>query len=247
MENYELLSRRPNKALYRNGGEAVKIFAPEWPVANVLNEALLQARVEEAGLPVPKLHEVKKIDGQWAILSEFIAGLTFAERLAAAPSAREALLTEFVALQMAVHGKRAPHLPAQRDKLQRKISQSGLDATTRYELHVRLAAMPVHEKICHGDFVPSNVILRSGGSEACIIDWAHASRGNAAADAAASCLALRKAGETDTVETYLRLYCEQSDTARQYVEKWLPIVAGAALATAKPEERAFYAAYCALR
>ncbi|MCQ4950996.1 30S ribosomal protein S2, partial [Bittarella massiliensis (ex Durand et al. 2017)] len=31
-------------------------------------------------------------------------------------------------------------------------------ATTRYELHTRLDSMPKHVKVCHGDFIPSNVI-----------------------------------------------------------------------------------------
>jgi tRNA A-37 threonylcarbamoyl transferase component Bud32 len=244
MDGSELILARPNKEIYRQGGETIKRFAADWPAANVLNEALLQARVEEAGIPVPRLHEVKKIDGRWAILSEYIAGETLADRIAAEPARLEEFLTRFVALQAEVHAKRSPRLPAQRDKLQRKLSASGLDATTRYELHVRLGAMQIHEKVCHGDFVPSNIILRQGCGEACIIDWAHATRGNAAADAAASYIALRKLGEEAIAQAYLRLYCEKSDTARQYLEKWLPIVAGAALATAKPEDRAFYTAFC---
>ncbi|MDR3314750.1 MAG: aminoglycoside phosphotransferase family protein [Oscillospiraceae bacterium] len=245
MEQLELILRRPNKALYRRGDETVKLFVEGWPAANVLNEALLQARVEEAGIPVPKLHEVCKFEGKWAIVLEYIEGETLAARMAAEPERLEAWLTRFVALQTGVHEKRSPRLPAQRDKLQRKISASGLDATMRYELHVRLGAMQAHEKVCHGDFVPSNILLRKGSGEPCIIDWSHATCGNAAADAAASYIAMQKLGEQEAAQAYLRIYCEKSDTARQYIEKWLPIVAGAALATAKPEDRAFYTAFCA--
>jgi len=37
-----------------------------------LNEALNQARVEETGLNIPKLLEVTKIDGKWAIVTELL-------------------------------------------------------------------------------------------------------------------------------------------------------------------------------
>ena len=44
--------------------------------ADILNEALNQARVEDLGLNVPKILEVGAIDGRWAIVSEFIEGQT---------------------------------------------------------------------------------------------------------------------------------------------------------------------------
>ena len=33
--------------------------------------------------------------------------------------------------------------------MRRKISETTLDATTRYELNMRLAGMPKHNKVCH--------------------------------------------------------------------------------------------------
>ncbi len=34
-------------------------------------------------------------------------------------------------------------------------------------------------------------------------------------------------------------FCQKSDTARQYVEKWIPIVAASQSVKGKPEEREF--------
>ena len=51
------------------------------------------------------------------------------------------------------------------------------------ELLTRLGSMPRHTKLCHGDFNPSNVIVEKNGKMT-VIDWAHASQGNASADAA---------------------------------------------------------------
>ena len=53
----------------------------------------------------------------------------------------------------------------------------------RYELLTRLESMPKHNKVCHGDFNPSNVIVGKNGKMT-VVDWAHATQGNASADAA---------------------------------------------------------------
>ena len=68
-----------------------------------------------------------------------------------------------------------------------------------------------------------------------IIDWAHAAQGNASADAAMTYL-LFALEDHDKAELYMKMFCEKSDTARQYVNRWLPIVAAAQL-TKKKEKR----------
>jgi aminoglycoside phosphotransferase (APT) family kinase protein len=98
--------------------------------------------------------------------------------------------------------------------------------------------MPKHTKLCHGDFIPSNIII-TDKDEAFIIDWSHASQGNASAGAAQTYLLFWLAGQIDIAEKYLALYCKKSDTPKQYVEKWLSIVAASRLPKAKPEEKEF--------
>ena len=63
-----------------------------------------------------------------------------------------------------------------------------------------------------------------------MLDWSHATQGNAAADVARSYLLFWLNGQIDFAEQYLNLFCEQSDTAKQYVQKWIPIVAASQLA-----------------
>lgn len=46
-------------------------------------------------------------------------------------------------------------------------------------------------------------------------------------------------GEDDLAEKYLRLFCKKSDTALQYVQKWMPIVAASQSVKGNPEEREF--------
>lgn len=57
-----------------------------------------------------------------------------------------------------------------------------------------------------------------------VVDWAHATQGNASADAAMTYL-LFALKDQEAADLYLNLFCKKSDTARQYVQQWLPIVA----------------------
>ena len=44
-------------------------------------------------------------------------------------------------------------------------------------------------------------------------------------------------GRQELAEKYLTLFCKKSDTAKQYVQKWIPIVAASQSLKGKPEER----------
>ena len=233
-----VIVKRVNKTLYRDGDKCIKVFDEDYSKADVLNEALNQARVEETGLNMPKIHEVVKIDGKWAIVSDYIAGKTLAELMAAHPEKMNEYIDLMVDLQLSVHKQKSPLLTKLKDKMNRKISLTTLDATTRYELHTRLEGMPKHNKVCHGDFNPSNIIIAEDGTPY-ILDWAHATQGNAAADAARTYLLFNLAGDRETADLYLKTFCKKSDTAMQYVQKWLPIVAASQSVKGNPEERAF--------
>ena len=232
-----VIAVRNNKTVYRDGDKAIKVFDANFSKSDILNEALNQARVEEAGIRVPKVLEVSVIDGKWAIVSEYIPGKTLAQLMEENPQEKDAYLEQFVDLQMDVHTHRAPLLNKLHDKMKRKIDETGLAATTRYELHTRLDSTPHHNKVCHGDFNPSNIIMSENGPY--ILDWSHATQGNASADVARTYLLFWLNGDIDGAKKYLNLFCKKSDTARQYVERWLPIVAASQSVKGKPQEREF--------
>ncbi len=234
----KVIAVRPNKTVYLDGDLAIKVFNNDYSKADVLNEALNQARVEETGLNVPRLHEVTKVDGQWAIVIDYIQGKTLAELMEENPDKYDEYMEMFVELQLDIHKHTCPTLGKLKDKMNRKISASSLDATTRYELHTRLEGMPKHNKLCHGDFEPRNVVISEDGTPY-IIDWAHATQGNASADAARTYLLFWLSGDITGAEKYMKLFCQKSDTAKQYVQKWIPIVAASQSVKGKPEEREF--------
>lgn len=233
-----IIAVRPDKTIYRDGDYAIKVFNENYSKASVLNEALNQARVEETGLNIPKISEVTKIDGKWALIYDYISGKTLSALMAENPDQYDEYLNLFVDLQLEVHSKKTPLLNKLRDKMHSKISATDLDATTRYELHVRLDGMPKHDKVCHGDFNPSNIIIHEDGTPF-ILDWAHVTQGNASADVARTYLLFCLDKQNDAAEKYLNLFCRKSDTPKQYVQKWLPIVAASQSVKGKPEEREF--------
>lgn len=236
MKLEKVIAVRTSKTVYKDGDRAIKVFDEDYKKSDILNEALNQARVEETGLAVPKLLEVGVVDGKWAIVSEFIKGKTLGRLMEENPDKLDEYLDLFVDIQLQIHSQKAPLLNKLKDKMNRKISETDLDATTRYELHTRLEGMPKHNKVCHGDFRPSNVIVGEDGTNY-IIDWSHATQGNASADAARTYLCFCLKGETETAEKYLDLFCAKSDTAKQYVQKWLPIVAASQSVKRNPEEK----------
>ena len=233
-----VIAVRTGKTVYRDGDKTIKVFDEDYKKSDVLNEALNQARVEETGLNIPKVIEVTKVDGKWAIVTEYIKGKTLAQLMEENPDKFDEYLKLFVDLQISVHEKKCPLLNKLKDKMNRKITEADLDATTRYELHTRLEGMPKHNKVCHGDFNPSNIIINEEGVPY-IIDWSHATQGNASADVARTYLLFWLKGDIEGAKKYLDLFCKKSDTAKQYIQKWLPIVAASQSVKGNAKEREF--------
>ncbi|MDR2793277.1 MAG: phosphotransferase [Treponema sp.] len=234
----KIIAVRNTKTIYRDDDKVIKLFDENFSKADVLNEALNQARVEGTGLRIPKLLEVTKVENKWAIVLEYIEGKTLERLIKEEPDKRDEYFEFFVDLQMEVHTKRSPLLGKLKDKMSRKIAQTDLDATTRYDLHTRLDGMPNHDKVCHGDFNPSNIIIAADGTPY-IIDWAHATQGNASADAARTYLLFWLGGDIAGAEKYLALFCKKSDTAKQYVQQWMPIAAASQTVKGKEKEKEF--------
>ena len=157
------LKEREHKVIYRDEDKIVKVFDETYSKADILNEALNTARVEETGLNIPKLLDVTKIDGKWAITREYIEGTPLSELIAQNPDKAEEYLEKFVDIQLEIHSKSSPHLNKIKDKMHAKISASSYEATLRYDLHNRLEGMKPHKKVLHGDYCPSNVIVTPDG------------------------------------------------------------------------------------
>ncbi len=227
---------RPSKTIYRDGDTLIKLFNDSYSVANVLNEALNQARIMETGLNIPSLREVTKVDGKWVIEMDYIEGKTLEQLIAENPDKTDEYLKIFVDEQVKIHSKRSTLLRKLHDKMEDKIEKLGLSDSVKFDLKSKLAGQKKHNKVLHGDYQLSNVIVANSG-EVYILDWAHATQGNASADAAMSYLLLKLNKKDGLAEKYLDLFCGTTQTDKRYVQTWVPIVAASHLEKYQSHER----------
>lgn len=233
-----VIAVRNRKTVFRDSDKCVKVFNHNYTKADVLNEALNQARIEETGLNIPEILEIAMIDGKWAIISQFVEGKTLTQLMEENPEKKKDYMSLFVDLQTEIHTKTCPLLNRQKDRMNMKIIQCDLDATTRYDLHNRLESMPRQNWICHGDFRPSNIIINNEGVPY-ILDWSHATQGNPAADAARTYLLFWLNGDITGARRYMEMFCEKSGITQKFVESWMPIVAAAQSISGNEKEREF--------
>ena len=231
-----IIANRADKIVYRDENLKIKVYDETISKVDVLNSALNQAKIEETGLSVPKLHAVTTHEGKWVVIMDYIQGIPLDVLMRENPDKEDEYLQKFIDLQALVHTKRAPGLLKIKEKMASKISQTEFDDALKYELHARLEGMPNHNKLCHGDFNPSNVIVQENG-DMCIIDWSHATQGNASADVARTYLIFKLEGKFELAEKYLSMFCSKTGIPRSYYLRWLPIVAASQTVKKIPSER----------
>ncbi len=232
----EVIAERKTKTVYRDNDKTIKLFIENYSKSNILNEALNQSRVEETGLNIPKLLEVKKVENRWALISEHIDGKNLEELMKEHPEKEDEYLNLFTDIQLQILSHQSPKLIKLKDKMKDKIQEADLNDSIKFDLNTRLESMPRHKCICHGDYNPSNVIIRNDGT-AFVIDWAHVTQGNSSADAARTYLLFNLHGEKEKAEKYLKLFSEKANIEKHYIQKWIPIVAAAHLSKASEEEK----------
>lgn len=221
----EVLVERETKTVYKEDGKTVKLFVENYSKAAILNEALNQARVEEGtDLKVPKLLEVGLINNRWALVSEHIEGIPLDKLMMMHPEKEEEYLNLFVDIQLNILSKSVPLLNRMKEKYRRKINETTLADNTKYELLQRLEGMKKHTKLCHGDYNPSNIIMKEDGT-AYIIDWAHVTVGNASGDAAKAFLLFAMNNQEELGNKYLNLFSKKSGIPMSNIQQWIPIVA----------------------
>ena len=234
------IAKRKTKEVYSEDGKTIKLFVENYSKADILNEALNQARVEEGtDLYMPKLEAVTKINNRWALVSEHIEGTPLDVLMEQNPEKEDEYLEMFIKIQLEILSKHVPLLNPIKDKFKRKIKEASMiNENIKYELLQRLEGMKDHTKLCHGDYNPSNIIINEKG-EYFVIDWAHATQGNASADCARTYLLFSIQGKTELAEKYLDLFSIRSGIEKNYIQRWIPIVAATQMTKKIPEEQEF--------
>ena len=236
----DIIAERKTKTVYKDEDTVVKLFIKDYSKADILNEALIHSRVEEnTKLNIPKLLEVKKYGSRWALTTEYVEGKTLTVLMTEHPEKQDEYLEMFVKLQLEVLANTVSLLNRIKDKFRRKLTDTNLiDENIKYELLQRLEGMKNHTKLCHGDFNPSNIIVKPNG-ECYILDWSHATVGNASADAARTFLIFSLHGNEELANKYLDLFSKLSKIEKTNIQRWIPIVAATQLTKGIENEQDF--------
>lgn len=236
-----IIAIRTDKIVYRDGNTVLKVFDPSYSTADIFNEALNQARIEETGFAVPKIMEILKLDGKWAIRREYAEGTTLERLLTEKPEQRESYLDLFTDVQREIFALKARQLNRQKYKLAQRISRAPILEEKRERLLENLFALPDGNATLHGDFIPSNLVLRPQGGRF-VLDWTHVTEGNEHEDVARTYLQLLRRFDESTAERYLSLCLSKSGARRGDVFQWMALATVALLALCRPSERGFYLA-----
>ena len=216
---------------------AYKLFHKSYSPFQVYREAMLQTMAAEAGINVPKIHGVIEVDDRLAILSDYIEGDTVAELMEENPAKKDMYLGILADTQLDLLSRAANDVRKLSQSIEQEINAlTQIDEVKRYELITLLASMPDHDKLCHGNFGPENVII-DGMDKVFILDWTAAARGNAGADMAKTYLKLTLTSGEDA-EKYIRLLCDKTGYDRQYIYEWLPLMAASFLGEKGLSEKA---------
>ena len=213
--------------LYEN--KIVKVFNDYLPHTEATYEANKQKYADSCGLSVPKIIDVRTIEGKQAIIMEHIHGKTIGDLLSENKDQAEYYLNLSVEIQRKIHMKEADALEPMSIKLSRQIeSTPQLNKRQKQALLKKMDSIIYEKRLCHGDFHLFNLILSESNNQVTIIDWVDASAGDLRADVYRTYL-LYEQFSGELAERYLRLYCQTSGLSKDDIFQWAPIIAGARL------------------
>jgi aminoglycoside phosphotransferase (APT) family kinase protein len=213
--------------IYLLDNNIVKIFNHYLPDTESLNEANKQSYAYSCGLPVPEVLDVTKINGEQAIVMEYIKGETLGDLMFQDERKAEYYLNISVDIQFKIHSIKPDRIEPMHDKLSRQIEMAtSLDKRQKSFLLEKLDSMTYEKRLCHGDFHLFNLIKTD--NQVVIIDWVDSSAGDIRADIYRTYL-LYSHFSPELADLYLRLYCEKSGLLRSDIFQWAPIIAGARL------------------
>jgi aminoglycoside phosphotransferase (APT) family kinase protein len=227
------------------------LFLEKYPFSEAEHEARITDAAHKAGLPVPAVKEVMKVEGRGGIVFERVEGPIMGKAVSSKPWKLSHYARMLAELHARMHSYEIPGLPSQREYLKMIIrDRVSLPGDSKEALLAVLEQLPDGNALCHNDFHPDNIIISVRGPV--IIDWQTAKRGNPMADVARTSLILRVGtppgvgavsrrlmllGSSLLNSIYLKRYAQVGLFSPEEMNKWLPVLAAARLAEPIPEEK----------
>ncbi|MGE6486853.1 aminoglycoside phosphotransferase family protein [Paenisporosarcina sp. NPDC076898] len=221
------IARGNTAKIYLSDNKIVKFFNDLLPDTESMNEANKQKYAYSCGLPVPKVLEVTKINGEQAIIMEYVKGETLGDLMLKDKEQAKYYMNISVDMQLEIHSIIPDAIEPMYDKLYRQIETvNKLDKRQQSYLLKKLDSFTYENRLCHGDFHLFNLIMTD--NQVVVLDWVDSSAGDIRADIYRTYL-LYSQYSSELADMYLRLYCEKSGLLMSEVFQWAPIIAGARL------------------
>lgn len=220
----------------------LKLFHTWFPREDAEYEFKIARAVHASGVKSPAVEELLQLEGRNGLLYERVAG----ESMLVMFQRRPWMVFQYARIFATLHAQMHESVfdtdvPTLHGKLQYRIDHLDLlPAPLKTSLFDALRSQPEADRVCHGDFHPDNLLL--SGSDANIIDWMDASRGNPLADVARTSIILLGAAESAQLPNpllrmfvklfhsiYLSHYFQLCPGGQEEYHRWLPIVAAARL------------------
>ena len=203
------------------GDGALKLYAAATAKRSAFREAANAAVAESFGLPVAEIRGLRRFGDRWGIWMSRVEGPSFADAIRARRDLTSAYLKEMALLQLRVHSHPGAYFSSLKSRLDENIRRAdGLDVTTKTRLLAKVKELPDGQRLCHGDFHPSNIMGPLGRPT--LIDWLDASSGAPAADVCRSYILISHS-EPEMASSYVDAYTEISGESRAAIFEWLPV------------------------
>lgn len=225
-----------------HNGQVLKLFYNWFELEDIKFEARIARAIHASGLPVPTVGDVIQVNGRNGLVYQRVDGETMLKKMITKPwnVFSYAHLTAELHFKMHTSTIEAD-IPSQRKKLNSKIHHAEtLPEHLRAKALDALETMPDHNRLCHGDFHPGNILMSAQGE--IVIDWIDASNGNPLADVARTTILALGATETRQIQgflpktlvrmfhaAYIHYYFKLSPSGEAEYNRWLPIAAAARL------------------
>jgi len=224
-----------------NTTQVCKLWRSHYSPDSVDVEAKICRLLSATTLPIPKMYEIVEYQGRRGIIYERVNGVTLFEWIFMDISRFEDGARWLGRLHAMLHKQPSlADLPNQWERLHWQLAHATqLSDSERNQLRQQLDALPNDNRICHGDFHPSNILI--DGDRAVIIDWIDATSGSAMADIARTLLLIDSASHPSEIlnifkSAYLEEYAKQCPLDEGLVRRWYLIMAGARLSEMLPTE-----------
>jgi tRNA A-37 threonylcarbamoyl transferase component Bud32 len=202
----KIIAQNEKKIVYKVDDKAIKTYGEMYDVAQILNEALNQARMAEAKIKVPTVYEVKRYNDRLGIVMDYIEGKLLSELIKEDASNADKYIEVFAKTQNEIFASKSENLNNSYGRIKKKIFDTELPMNIKYGLFYKLREIEFARDVIHGDYNLSNVIISKDGTPY-IFDWSHVAFGDKKFDIAISYTLFEIEGEHDLAEKYLEKIC----------------------------------------